>query len=221
MRLVNETEFEKIVSQDIVNMQLAVNKGFFDDFLYDFLGQTSGCVNGGLKGSFVDATHTSVAAGTGFFYDATQVGYNPLYRMIQAAANVPVTHAAADLVYDRIDVVCTGSKLRGNGYGKPIREGGRHWAGIASDCEQELSGFVHSSSRDRNTFGISGETGNSCRVTWIFIRYWSRLLPEFQEVARLLTIGLSLVGRLARRLQQYCVKCRARYCNRTHGPSAV
>jgi hypothetical protein len=106
MRLVNETEFEKIVSQDIVNMQLAVNKGFFDDFLYDFLGQTSGCVNGGLKGSFVDATHTSVAAGTGFFYDATQVGYNPLYRMIQAAANVPVTHAAADLVHDRIDVVC-------------------------------------------------------------------------------------------------------------------
>lgn len=106
MRQIYFNQFEKLVSTDLNNAQASSNKSLLDDFLYNYFGNPAGGVLGAsLKGSYVSALASSIAAGVGFFYDNTQTGYNALFRMINAASAISVTHGTAN-TQDRIDLVC-------------------------------------------------------------------------------------------------------------------
>lgn len=111
MRLVFINPFEKVGSQDTNNLQLAMNQSLFDDTLYPFFNKQSGVIQNSFIASYVSALVASLAVGTGFFYDSSQTGYNPKYRMIQAGAAIPVPVTAADPTNDRIDLVCLAPNL--------------------------------------------------------------------------------------------------------------
>ncbi len=107
MRQVYINQYEKAGTSDINNLQLAMHKSFFDDTLYNFFGKPSGGVLGtSFLCSYVSALAASLAVGSGFYYDNTQTGFNPLFRMMQASAAIPVVFTAANASNPRIDLVC-------------------------------------------------------------------------------------------------------------------
>lgn len=104
MKLLVINPFEKLASDDINQLQLAMNQSLQDDFLYRFFGQTaSGVIGSDLTVSYVSALSASVAVGVGFLFDGTQIGNTPKFRMIKASAPIGVTLAAADPTNNRID----------------------------------------------------------------------------------------------------------------------
>jgi hypothetical protein len=102
MRQLNFNTYERIVTQDLNNLQLALGKSLQDDFLYNFLGQANGVLGSSFTPSYVSALVASMSAGVGFFYDNTQTGYNPLYRMVLSPTAITANITAAD-TQDRID----------------------------------------------------------------------------------------------------------------------
>jgi hypothetical protein len=105
MRQVYINQYEKVGSNDINSLQLAVHKSLFDDTLYPFLQKQNGVLAASFAPTYVSALAGSLAAGTGFFYDSTQTGLNPNYRMINAQSSIALAFAAAN-TSDRIDLVC-------------------------------------------------------------------------------------------------------------------
>lgn len=107
MRQLFFNQYEKQGSTDQNNAQLAMMQSVLDDFLYPYFGLPSGGVLGtSFTPSYVDATHISLAAGTGFFYDSSQTGWNPKFRMIAAQAAISCTITAAHATLNRIDKIC-------------------------------------------------------------------------------------------------------------------
>jgi hypothetical protein len=105
MRQLIQNSYEKISSQDLNNLQLALQQGLYDDALYAFLGKQNGVMGVSFLASYVSALAASLAVGVGFYYDSSQTEYNPKYRMIRATSAIPITLAAAS-VSDRIDLIC-------------------------------------------------------------------------------------------------------------------
>lgn len=100
-------QYEKIISQDLNDVQAVINQNMNDRTLYPYFGSPAGGVLGSsFIGSYVSALASSIAAGTGYFYDSTQVGYFSKFRQIYSAAAIPVTHTAAHATLNRIDLVC-------------------------------------------------------------------------------------------------------------------
>lgn len=106
-----ENPYEQVSSTDLNNMQLAMAQSFTDQFLYNYVGQISGVLSSSFKASYVSALAGSLAAGVGFFYDSTQSGFNPKYRMIISASAIPFALATADGTHNRIDLVCLAPNL--------------------------------------------------------------------------------------------------------------
>lgn len=112
MKVLVINQYEKIVSDDIIQMQLAMNQSLQDDFLYRFFGQTNtGVIGADLTVSYVSALSASVAVGVGFIFDSGQTGNTPKYRMIKAASPISVVLAAADPTNPRIDRVSLSPNL--------------------------------------------------------------------------------------------------------------
>lgn len=112
MKIVVINPYEKIVSDDIIQMQLAMNQSLQDDFLYRFFGQTNtGVIGADLTVSYVSALSASVAVGVGFIFDAGQTGNTPKYRMVKASSPIHVVLAAADPSNPRIDRVSLSPNL--------------------------------------------------------------------------------------------------------------
>ncbi len=106
MRQILMNQFEKISSNDINNMQLALNKCLYDDVFFNLFGGLNGCVGTAFSPSYVSAYAATLAVGIGFFFDSSQISFNPKYRLIQAVSAIPVTFATAHASLDRIDLVC-------------------------------------------------------------------------------------------------------------------
>lgn len=105
-------QYEKVASNDINDLQMAAAQSMQDDCLYRFFGQPAAAVFGSdLTVSFVGALACSIAPGTGFFFDNTQTGYVPKFRMIKLATAVATVHAAADPTNPRIDRICLAPNL--------------------------------------------------------------------------------------------------------------
>ena len=106
MRQLYENQYEQLVYQDINNLQLAMHKSFYDDTLYGLFGKSNGVIGNSFTMTYVSALAASLSSGTGFYYDSSQNGYSPLYRMILSAAAIPVTFTTANGSNPRIDLVC-------------------------------------------------------------------------------------------------------------------
>ena len=106
MKQIYINQYEKVVSDDINQAQLAMAQSMQDDFLYRFFGEVNGCCGSDLAVSYVSALAGSIAVGTAFMWDAAQTGNTPKYRMIKAATAIPFTLTAADGTHDRIDRIC-------------------------------------------------------------------------------------------------------------------
>ncbi len=107
MKQIVINQFEKIVSDDYNQMQLAIQQSMHDNFIYRFFGTpSSGVFGSDLTVSFVSALAASISVGSGFFYDSSQTGNTPKFRMITASAAIPVTLTAAHATLNRIDRVC-------------------------------------------------------------------------------------------------------------------
>lgn len=106
MRRVNINQFEKAGYQDQNNNDLALFRSLYDDTLYPLFQGNSGVLATSFVASYTGALTLSLAAGTGFFYDSSQTGYSPRYRMLLAASAIPVTLAAANGSNPRIDLIC-------------------------------------------------------------------------------------------------------------------
>lgn len=108
MRQVYINQYEKVISQDMNNMQLGQAKSLQDDFAYNFFGLPSGGVLGSsFICSYISAFAASLSAGAGFFYDSTQTGLNPNLRLIISSGVIPVAITAnANATYNRIDLIC-------------------------------------------------------------------------------------------------------------------
>lgn len=99
--------FEKVASTDINDLQMAQYQSIQDDVLYRFFGsQATGVFGSDLAVGFVDATHVSIAAGVGFFYDAAQVGYVPKNRMIKVDPTFNAAITTPSPSNPRIDRIC-------------------------------------------------------------------------------------------------------------------
>lgn len=106
MKAVVINQYEKVGSDDINQLQLALFQALQDDTLYNYFGRSAqGCLGSGLKGSYVSALASSIAVGAGFYFDSTKTGFTPKFQQIVAASAISVTHTAADATHDRIDVV--------------------------------------------------------------------------------------------------------------------
>lgn len=106
MQQVYINQFEKIGSTDINNAQLALYQCLQDQIFYTALGSPSqGVLGSSFICSYVSALAASLAAGVGFYYDSSQTGYTPKFRMMYSSSAIAVTFTAAS-TQDRIDVVC-------------------------------------------------------------------------------------------------------------------
>lgn len=101
-------QFEKIASGDINNAQLAMAQTMQDYFLYNWLQTPVGGVLGGgsFGPSYVSAFVASLTAGIGFFYDSSQTGFSPKFRMIISTVAINVPIVANTNANNRIDLVC-------------------------------------------------------------------------------------------------------------------
>jgi alpha-tubulin suppressor-like RCC1 family protein len=105
MQQINFTEFEKLTSGDLNNQQFSTVQSLTDDILYPLLGSANGIIGNSFAPTYVSALAGSLAAGSGFFYDSSQTGFNPKYRLIKAASDIALVFGAAN-TQDRIDLVC-------------------------------------------------------------------------------------------------------------------
>ena len=84
-----------------------MNKSIADSVLYNFFGTPGGGVVGtSFQGSYVSSLASQIAAGSGFFYDGTQVFPNASFRLITSTAAIPVTHTSNVSGNPRYDLVC-------------------------------------------------------------------------------------------------------------------
>jgi hypothetical protein len=110
-------QFEKIVSQDINDLQKNVHQSMYDGFLYHFTRKTSGFLGDGFSTTRTSLTTVSVAAGRAYYYDNTQTGYEPKYRSINLASALTLTIGTSPWAalpasgYSRYDIIVIRPKV--------------------------------------------------------------------------------------------------------------
>lgn len=95
MKLIQLNELEKIVSQDINNLQKTVHESLYDKLFRKFFQDNDGCVTDSFLVEYVSATQVSVRPGIAFRYDGTQVSPEPKYRSINLPASLNLTIGTA------------------------------------------------------------------------------------------------------------------------------
>ena len=103
-------EFEKLVSEDINDLQAVIHQSIYDRILRPFLQNQDGFLGTSFQPSRTSSTVVTLAAGRGFIYDNTQTGYNPTYTAIDSSASIALTigsgtWAALPSVNPRIDII--------------------------------------------------------------------------------------------------------------------
>lgn len=107
MQQVYINPYEKVGSTDMNNLQLAANQSLFDHTLYNLFSKNNGVLPGGFLATYNSAYSVTLSAGVGFFYDSSQTGFTPKYRMINSLGlTIPVVITTADPTNNRIDLIC-------------------------------------------------------------------------------------------------------------------
>lgn len=84
-------ELEKIVSEDLNDLQKTIHESLYDKILYPFLKSEDGVLGDSFTVTRLSATQVSVESGRGFKYDGTQVSPEPKYRAMDLAADLTLT----------------------------------------------------------------------------------------------------------------------------------
>lgn len=97
---------QEIVESDLAAISASLEIELYDRLIYEMLNRQQSFLFGdSLLCSNVNATTSQVAAGTGFYYDSTQVDPEPNNRMLHKSVAANSTHDAADATYNRYDII--------------------------------------------------------------------------------------------------------------------
>lgn len=116
MRIYKINEFEKIVSEDLNDLQKAIHQSLYDKILYPLLQRQDGFLGDSFLVERVDSSSVSIRAGRGFMYDASQVSPNPKYQAVQLNNDTTLTlgvnewDSAPSAPNNRIDIIVVRSK---------------------------------------------------------------------------------------------------------------
>jgi hypothetical protein len=98
--------YEQIVYDDLNNIQMVMHQSVQERFLYNLLQQQNGVLGSSFLPSKASSLTVNLNAGSAFYYDSTQTGYEPKYREIYSSTALTATISTPHATLPRWDIVC-------------------------------------------------------------------------------------------------------------------
>lgn len=96
MKIYKINEFEKVVSEDINDLQKSIHESIYDKILYPFLQREDGVLGDSFTVTRDSTSQVTVKAGRAFMLDAAQVSPEPKFQAIELPDDTALTLGSGD-----------------------------------------------------------------------------------------------------------------------------